>query len=372
MSRLAPCGLLLALGVALCVPGPARGQQTEQELMRHLDSLMPAFEEAKVAAEAARAARRREMEAKQPTDSLQVGLVRVLVPPGRGDVAVDVIGTVWERSFAALVDRSPSLRQNQIFFQWAVNLEPYKAPSLSIRPVSGGRWRSRAYMEDRAEQVISEFLKADLWATPFQEAWDVSSIRPPRRPEDLYRQLVVAPSIAVRSCLEGDDHMCLVGLGLVDDGYGIDEWYSPEERRLLVMRHATRFRRQAEDAQACLAGSYDACDVALHLYSDQHHDARWASPVLPEIRSTMLWYALEQGGAGAWGRLLDHADDTPLEALEAVSGMDGEALAAGWRTWFMEGRPASHAGLGSLTLGALFWTLLLITFAARSTRWRLG
>ena len=372
MSELASRCLTLTLAATLWAPSVARGQQTEQELVQLLDSLMPLLEVAQSEAATAQAAHRRASESSHPTEAVDVGLLHVLVMPGEAAAARDVVGSVWDRDYARFVDRSPSLELDQVYFQWAVDPEPLRTSSDRIRSVTARRWHSRSSVERQVQWAISESLKGDLSGTRFREAWGNFPIAPPSDLDNMYRRMVVTPSTAVRGCVEGDADQCLVALGLRDDGYPIDDWYDAGERRLLVRREIGRLDREGAGGKTCVEGSLEACDTALRDYSDRYQDARWASPVAEDVRASMLWYALQQGGTGAWGRLLDHADDDPLSALQAASGLDGPVLARGWRAWLLASRPADHAGLGSLTLGALFWFLLLITFAARSTRWRLG
>jgi len=85
MSRRIPRCLALALTAALSAPGAAWGQQTERELVQHLDSLMPLLEQARIEADAAHEARQREMDSKQPTEAVAIGLLHVLVVPGQAD-----------------------------------------------------------------------------------------------------------------------------------------------------------------------------------------------------------------------------------------------------------------------------------------------
>lgn len=373
MCRRAPrCLSSLLLAGLIAAPMTGAGQQTEQELVQRLDSLLPLLEEARVEAAAAREERRKGLDAMQPTEALGVGLLHVLVLPGASGPALDVVGSVWTQDYAPFIDRSPSLERDRIFFQWAVDPEEYSVSSFQVRVVSARRWRPRSFMESEVRRVVSESLKGDLVGTEFQNQWGIGSVRPPVQPQDLYRRFAVSPSKATRSCLEGDAGACLTALGLRLDDYPLDDWYSPEERRLLVQRQASRFSRYPAEMKACADGDLGKCDEALELYSSRWSSTQWAAPVVPETRSSFLWFALQQGGDGAWGRLLDHLEDGPLTALEAASGQDGLALARGWQAWLMAQRPASHAGMGSLTLAALAWAAILLTLAARSTRWRLG
>jgi hypothetical protein len=101
MSRLISSCLALGLVAALAAPVPIIGQQTDQELVSKLDSLVPLLPQARKAASDARERQAREREAANGTlDTIMVGPLRVLVFPGQADVARDVMGSVWDRDFA--------------------------------------------------------------------------------------------------------------------------------------------------------------------------------------------------------------------------------------------------------------------------------
>jgi hypothetical protein len=362
----------LAAAAVLWAPAAASGQQTEQELVQRLDELIPLIEQAKVEAEEAKARRRRELEAKQPTEAFAVGLLHVLVPPGASDAARDVIGTVWTHDYAGVIDRSPSLARDRIYFDWSADLATYRPTAMGVRKVQNGLWRSRSYVEREVRHAVGESLKDDLLSSPTVGRWGIEAIRPPENPQNLYKQVALAPSRAAHACLDGEAAQCLVMVGLIGGGDPFGDLYTPGERRLLVLRQDTRFGAYSEGLAECRDGSTDACDTIVRSYIERWGSATWAIPVLPDVRTSLLWYALQRGGHGAWGRLLEHMNDETLVALEAASGLDADALASGWQAWLMAQHPTSHAGVGSLALGALFWTLLSLTFALRSTRWRLG
>ncbi len=372
MSSLVTRGLALALLSCLAGPTVVAGQRTEQELLQHLDTLVPllrsAYERRLAAKEAAQL---REIEKQIPTEAVELGPLNVLVVPGEQAAALDVIGRVWAAEYAPWLDASPTLSESRIFFRWASPEVSYRSMSFAVRHVQGSRWRSRDYMEEGVRRVIGDFLKNDLLGTRLETEWFVSSVGPPADPADTYRRVASVPSHSARDCLAGDASACLTSFGLGADEIPVEAWYNRGERYLLVRRNWARF--QFRGGFPCIERDYDSCDGALADHWDRFRSAQarsWAVPFDAEVRASLLWFALREGGTGAWGRLLAHADDTPQAALEAVSGIPGTELAAAWQRWLVGNRPTRQAGLGSLALGALFWTTLLIALAARSTRWR--
>jgi len=373
MSSLRTPVPVLALIPLLALPTPARSQRTEQELVQHLDTLVPLWAAARERARAASEAYLRGIEARVPTESVVVGPLTVLVVPGEQAAALDVVGHVWTTEYAPWIDASPTLSRSRIFFRWAAGEVDYRSASFEVRSVQGSRWRSREYMEAGVRRAIGGFLKGDLLGTRIETQWPVPPIIALPDRTDVYRRAASVPSQSARACLSGNADACLVSMGLSDGDIPLDAWYTQGERYLLVKRSRERFAFQG--GGPCIAGDYAACDRVLDDYTPRYAAAPnnlWAAPFDAEVRGSLLWYALVEGGAGAWGRLLAHTDDTPLAALEAASGLAGAELAAGWQRWLVENRPTRQAGLGSMALGALLWTTLLIALAARSTRWRLG
>ena len=372
MSSLVTRGLALALLSCLACPTGAAGQHTEQELVQRLDTLVPLLRSARERAQAARqAAYLSAIEKQIPTETVELGPLKVLVIPGEQAAALDVVGRVWTTEYAPWLDASPALSEGRIFFRWASPEVSYESVSFAVRHVQGPRWRSRPYMEEGVRTVIGAFLKDDLLRTRLGTEWIVPSVRPPADPADIYRRVASAPSHSARDCLAGNAEACLTSFGLGTGEIPVEAWYNQGERYLLVRRNWARF--QFWGGLPCIERDYDSCDGALADYWDRFRSAQarsWAVPFDAEVRASLLWFALREGGKGAWGRLLAHADDTPQATLEAASGMPGTELAAAWQRWLVGNRPTRQAGLGSLALGALFWMTLLIALAARSTRWR--
>lgn len=377
MSRAPLRCLAAAAALWLVAPVAVLGQQmTEEDLVQHLDTLMPLLQEARERAREARQAYLVARESKIPTETLQIGLIRVIVVPGQQEAARDVVGGIWERDYASWLDESPSLTAGSMFFEWSSDRTDYRSATQDVWRVRGSRWRTRAYMEEGVRQVLSESLKQDLISTELGRSWIVSAVKPAAA-TDLYRRVAAIPSKAVRACLSGDDAACLLSFGLEGRDVPLRDLYTPPELALLARENDARFRSAAdsETLGRCRTGDNAACEDLL----DDHWEMAttplgrlWAVPFDGDLRGSLLWYAVQRGGAGAWSRLLGQAGASPLAALEAASGLNGPELVAGWRDSVLEGRSEHRAGLGSLTLTSLLWILLFIALAARSTRWRLG
>jgi len=208
--------------------------------------------------------------------------------------------------------------------------------------------------------VISEDLDR---ASPLMRWVSGNPLHAPER-ERVYRLLATTPSVAVRNCIAGRPDACAAALGLGVQGDALRVWYTPEERRELVTRLDVG-RAGSVSQRLCVEESrIEACD---ELLSEDRR--RWA-PLPGSVRASLLRFALERGGAGAWGRLLARPDLPPEAALAHVSGLDTDALVSEWRVWLVEGRPRAYAGFGARSLLTSFWILFFAAMATRSTRWR--
>jgi hypothetical protein len=349
-----------------------RSMATEAALRQRLDSLAPLVDEARVAAEAADVRRRQaeRVHAGPATDTIQVGPLHVITLPAQVDDARAVFRDVWNEGYARFAATSPSLGTVPFVFQWSSGDERIEARG-PVRRVELRRFRPRSAVEATVRTGIAYLLASDLQGTRVAR-WAPGNVQPPTDPAQVYRQLASAPSVTARACFDGDPEACWVALGadLQDDAYPLTRWYGPEERRALVGRMFS-WRRDADDERrACLdQGPVDTCDAylkALDISPD------FLAPLTGPARKALLWIALQEGGAGAWDRLLARGDASPGDALRYASGMDERALAAAWRGWVLEHRPASQAGLDPLLLVAVLWIVAFGALAMRSTRWRFG
>jgi hypothetical protein len=360
---------LAAVGL-IAPPLAAQIQQTQASLVRQIDSLLPLLQQADVEAEAA--AERRLAEARAAvttvTDTISVGLMRIVTVPSERATAERLYGEVWAEEYAAFIDDSPAMDDHLFTFMWSRVLEPIHIEG-PVRRVEMMGWRGEGAVEEAIRGGIGSVLMLDLGRTRLSR-WAGGGVRAPAQPEEIYRDLALSASKASRACLEGEALSCwlALGLGIEEDPYPLDDWYTADERRALVGRW---FGRRSEDAlrDACLdERRISSCDLLLG-------DLRGGvieglAPLQPVGRNALLWIALNEGGQGAWGRLRANPEASPAEALLYASGATREELANAWRDYVLANRPPSHAGTGLSVLLAVAWMAVFGTLALRSTRWR--
>jgi hypothetical protein len=375
MSRSVTRWALAATVAALLLsPNETRAQQTEEDLVRHIDSLLPLLEQAETEATEARVRREeaKKLAAAPSTDTFMVGPVRIVTIPEQRSLGEEIYRAVWDREYASFVDRSPSVEAHFFTFRWYRDLQPIYVDG-PVRRVEMPVWRSRSAVEEAARQGMSAVLAQDLRDTPLA-MWNSSSVRVPPKPVEIYRELALSASVVSRACIEGDASSCWAALGLGDgeDAYPLDDWYSPEERRALAGQEWAS-RQQMPLWDACVQnGETSSCDVFLSEVLERHRTPANLAPLGAPPRGAMLWIAVRMGGEGAWDRLRADPDASAAEALLAASGASRDELAGAWLDYVLENKPATRAGAGTSTLLALFWIAAFGALAMRSTRWRLG
>lgn len=372
MSRGDPRGLLwtAALGI-VCFPPATHAQQTENALLRQIDSLRPLLEAAEVGADLARE-RRQDAERRANTtvtDTLAVGPLTIVTVPGSRVMAEALFREVWESEFAPFVDASPSLDDHWFTFQWSRDLRPILVEGRALQRVEVVRWRP-APRTELIRRNISTALAGDLVGTRIR-GW-TNAPRPPTRPQEVYRRLALSPSRASRECMAGDALSCwtAMGLGPEDDAYPLDDWYTPDERRALVGRLPWGRQFWSLRDECVDFGDISSCDLILGDRLGALRDPAELAPLQGEAREALLWITLQRGGKGAWDRLRSDPDATPAQALLSASGLTAEELASAWLEYVRANRPTSMADSGAGLLLALIWFAGFGTLAMRSTRWR--
>ncbi len=403
---------VLALGL-FATAAPVRAQMPEEEsvqermtrLWSHIDSLAPLVEEAKAARDARNArvedVRRIVAAESAAVDTLAIGLLTVITPVGQVEVARDIFSEVWTEHFAD-IDRSPAASDARFVFQWSDELHPiYVEPGRYRAGIEQSETVDRDKIVQMVRDAISTVLYYDL-TNPYTvdgvpqprslPMWTGNNPLADRDWADTYRSAALTRSIAARDCLAGDAAACASAMGLdveIAEGdpgvwlapvfgperglprVGADRiatWYSPAERRERVRAlGATAWKIDDRQWESCLQDADQAmCDSVLRLAGGL------AIPFDGEVRSSLVAYALERGGYGAWSRLTLDPTHTPTEALEYASGVAVDDLVDGWMERVLEARPVSYGSLvphGALTL---LWIAFFGALAARSTRWRLG
>ena len=148
----------------------------------------------------------------------------------------------------------------------------------------------------------------------------------------------------------------------------LEQWYTRNERRSLAARGQGRlYGRDTQRVWDRCVGEGDvaACDQFLLWQPD-------IAPLPAAARESFLAYVIEQGGEGAWSRLLENPELPPIAALEHASGISIDELAAGWIERVIDHRPDTFASLIPRGGLAVLWFVFFSAFAMRSTRWRLG
>ena len=369
------------------------GQQTAEALRERLDELRPLLAKAQEEASDREArdnrAWRESAAAAATVDTFQVELVRVIAPVDQVEEARELFTEVWNESYS-LITTSPSLEEATFSFQWSDERVPIHIESDPRLIELKRSWVLRPNVKRAIRNAIAGTINYDLRRQNARvSSWvQGNPIQTPDM-ERTYRQVATTHSRITRACLLGDTYACKSAMGLtfspppypfgpVDDGEverwenqlveQMTEWYTPDERRSLVA--GVRRLPGRQDASAwsdCVEDRViSACDQLLSAgYSD-------VSPLRGAVRETLAAYAIEQGGQGAWGRLIEDPEMEPVVALEYASAMPIDDLVAGWRDRLIANRPQSFEGLWSGAGLAVLWFLFFSTLAMRSTRWRFG
>lgn len=379
-SSAAATAMTMTMVVALAVsPGPSTAQVPglEQQLEVHLDTLLPLLEEARLEAQRAVAFRDSVLLARstERLDTLLVGPVRVIVFPDQRSLAQEVVGAAW-RDLGVVVARSRGLDAATFFFDGS-GRRPPRILGDDVTSLSAPGWVRRSSLEGSTRAALGRALATDL--TRPLGAWSGSwSVGPPQRPERVYRELVTTSSRANRACVQGDGHACAAALGLGTPGPLPSDWYGPEEAADLAVRLHTRWSTEAwyrRDLKSLAAGQRCKEDAAAGRYESCRdflvgQGSRVPAPLGLAVRQTLMWVALQEGGAGAWDRLVADAARSPEEALAAASGLPLPELMAAWRDWIESQRPAVYSGLATTRWVSFFWFLFFSFLALRSSRWR--
>jgi hypothetical protein len=309
-----------------------------------------------------------------PVDTVTVGPLRIVTTPDEVEPARDLFSEVWLERFPN-VSASPSLASRTFVFQWRASYSPLNVqpgPDQQLVGVEISRvWApTRARAKALVADAIARALVSDFPNRSPMNQWLTLTADP--GPELAYRHLASGTNGATGGCLAADVAACMAALGLrlSDSESRLDEWFSPQERREMVGnaalaervdRDGILYRRCFEENDA------NACNPLLA-------DLDWVAslPTSDRLRAHLLWFAARVGGEGAWLRALDRVDEPMPEVLASMSGRPLEQLVAEWRADVVANRPNVQAGLGGKGTRALFWSLIFVAFAMRSTRWRLA
>ena len=359
------------------------------EIRRALDQLVPRLAELDAAAdvEDAKLDQQRLVEQGVRTDTLRVGPLTIVT-------RADQRAVVEHAARGALDDLGISLAGAEHLFEggeWGVQIVYGTAVELGIwkegvRIVEsdvrfGGESDLRHRLTNELGQVIALGMPQVLveWAgaAPVMAQGEASGYTL----EDLNRAGRVSGSFAVMNCFQGDAMSCWSVLGFPRSETPALEWYSPEEIEARTRRATGRqarlfgradereaaYARQIEaELASCLNGAHEVCAQILYAGSAGPY------PIPKVARTSLVTFALEKGGEGALGRLLE-ADGTDVRGmLEAASAMNTDDLITAWAAEVRAATPVVQENLGTESGAALLWVLMLGGAATAGARRRLS
>jgi len=171
-----------------------------------------------------------------------------------------------------------------------------------------------------------------------------------------------------RECLVGDMEGCRLTLGLEPADDPLYQWYDADDRRRLVERKALGARMVPRIRTECLEYESDeACDTLLSSLA--RHEI--PPPISVTPRRGFYLMALDLGGDGAYGRLVQSADLTIETRFSRVTGMVMDSVLIHWHAAVIDAAPKRVAGNRWAGVTSLAWVLVFTFAATRSRRWRL-
>jgi hypothetical protein len=336
-------------------------------------------------------------------DTLRVGLLTIITPIDQSGLAKDLFTEVWAEYFSD-IEQSNTLAETVFTFQWSDDRVP-------IHVASGGhhltfdRWVRRSRVVTGIRDALAKTFELELKSTNSRVSyWVFGSPFREHDYRDTYRFIATTRARVSRNCLAGDAGACGSALGLdaplppfragrdrnqseeewraLEEQYearqleSLTAWYTPDERRAMVAgNHMLADLRNRSAGRGvpwsvrwgeCVDGDVsEACDALLVQINAN-------APLPAQIRETLVAYALERGGRGAWSRLLENPEAPAITALEYASTVPIDELLNGWRTLIMSNRPDTYSAIVPRGALAVLWVLFFSFLAMRSTRWRLG
>ena len=378
--------LCLLAGASASVAQEAPPPRLDQ-VGRRIEALRPEVDEAARLVRLADRARADSVRAANqiPQDTVIVGVFEVVTVDGQGMLARDIFQAQVEE-FARLIRGSEELfRDHTWVFDYGWWRRPIYVDAEVVHEVLMSRRYSRERLAGKVRRAMGDAL---LKALPEDAGgladWaQTGSFLPPDDWSGFYREMVSTPSLAVRRCFEGDLRWCWEAVGLSDREGGDRDWYSPAERRRLVESRYefwlwpedNRLETRVLLVRGCLLLESDrACDLVLEGYPRNDWEERldYRIPFSGAARGTLVAEALRIGGEGAFTRLVSQPEEPIKDRLVHAAGVPAETLMAEWRDRVLNARPNTQAGLLLSPAALVFWLILIIALATRSTRWRFG
>jgi hypothetical protein len=355
---------LVGACLALLAPLDARAQSAEAQAQHaRIDSLIPEWRAANRAvlmADSVRRARRLASE-QEPLDTLVLPAFMIVARHKQAAETFAAFRAAVRRR-GDMLEGIPRDRHVTLLVQWEV--DRYRTLELmsgrprhrlvSLYGVNPDRRRRSAF--SGVDGALVDFL------SPSVRAWlaDPNLLNRTDRAH-VYRELATSSSAHARGCFRRDPSACLAALELND---------TPDPTRGYTIPQLQHFvRRVSSYHEAPRATCLQRGELASCLESFKSY----GGPPLPlgrSARASLVMFALERGRKGSLARMAGQSDATPVRALAAAAGMPPEELIRAWRDDVDQHRHVTRAGLPGAALAALFWSLVALLVALRSTRRR--
>jgi hypothetical protein len=308
-------------------------------------------------------------------DTIEVGPFTALVDEPIGDLMRQAVPVAWEAIQETLRSDSMLAAARPIYF-----------PTGGSRPISSspavvaGLWiGDSADVEDVVNRIIltvgSElgtllddgtrlWLSANIMSPTAarRNGWSGSCLA------SVYVELATSGSAVGRKCFADDLTACRAALELDPASDPIAEWYDTQDLRRFIERVGmARGWGSAEEWIPCVQEGDDAaCDRLFRAGLD----GSVLHPVSPMAHQTLAETALQIGGDGAYGRMLQTGVTTIADWIAAVAAAPADSVIARWHSNVVAARPAPTTLTAATGWAALAWIVVLATIATRSTRWR--
>lgn len=357
-----------AVGALLAGPAPAGGQTVEHYRAR-VTRLLEVWSLAQAAADSADALLR----ANTDVEMIRFGSLVVLAHPVRALAARLAARGAW-RDLAEILGRDTVLLDSVAFYlperdrQWARGPLLQGRATQVVRTLATRPDILRRQLLGSAERTLSRSVDS-IFRDWLHGGVPVARATPD--PEELHVEFVTAPSPLVHDCRLGDLTACRRALVFTDVSDKVREWYDAEGRAQLIRGLPGLIRRDREAADVCLERGWDDVCIAILRGLPSGPPPPLAFPA----RASLVRYALQRGGDGAYGRLFDAArqvaDITMIPIVIATAaGVPIDTLLDDWRTAVVNARPERIPLRLSSALVAVLWIAGLFGTAMRNTRWR--
>jgi hypothetical protein len=358
----------MAVALSVAPIGPADAQTVEQYRAR-TRRLLDVWSEARVLADSADQVLRETMD----VERIRFGTLLVLAHPERALGARLAARSAWSE-LAQTLGRDTVLLDGVVFYiperdrPWAAGPIADGRATKVVRTMATRPDILRRQLLGHVESTLSESVDSifNAWLHgPIPVSRAIPNL------EELYVEFITAPSPLVRECRNGDLAACRRALVFINVSDQIREWYDEDGREQLIRGLPGLIRQDPEAAEVCFDRGWDEVCIAIL----QGLRSGPPPPLSYSTRASLVSFALQRGGDGAYGTMFDaahHLADSTMvpHVVAAAAGLPIDTLLSEWRTAVINARPEQVTLRLRSTLVAVLWIVGLFGMAMRNTRWR--